>query len=105
MMHDVSQLLWYVLCIGGRRGFCPRPPCLGFQPVTVENSRLVVVAVQGARTFKISRATVRPVLSLASKRNINTAKSVRMRPEASSRLVRERFRCHPSPQPCSTGPW
>jgi hypothetical protein len=46
VLNDVSKLLWCVLCIGGRRVRGFRPPRLGFQPW--ENSRLVVVAVQGA---------------------------------------------------------
>ena len=45
-LNDVSQLLWCVLCIGGRRVRGFRPPCHVFQPW--ESSRLVVVAVQGA---------------------------------------------------------
>jgi len=46
VLNDVLQLLWCVSCIGGRRVRSFRPPCLGFQPW--ENSRLMVVAVQGA---------------------------------------------------------
>ena len=46
VLNDVLQLLCCVSCIGGRRVRGFHPPCLGFQPW--ENSRLMVVAVQGA---------------------------------------------------------